>query len=86
MGSVLSLVIAKYLFTKFPNSHEGYLTKIRTNLNKFKVSLQSNNSEDIQNHLSQLNSAMSKAVKKGIIKKQHMSRKLSSLSKLIKNN
>ena len=63
-----------------------YLTKIRTNLNKFKVSLQSNNSEDIQNHLSQLNSAMSKAVKKGIIKKQHMSRKLSSLSKLIKNN
>ena len=63
-----------------------YLTKIRTNLNKFKVSLQANNSEDIQNYLSQLNSAMSKAVKKGIIKKQQMSRKLSSLSKLIKNN
>ena len=63
-----------------------YLTKIRTNLNKFKVSLQANNSEDVQNYLSQLNSAMSKAVKKGIIKKQHMSRKLSSLSKLIKNN
>ena len=63
-----------------------YLTKIRTNLKKFKVSLQANNSEDIQNYLSQLNSAMSKAVKKGIIKKQHMSRKLSSLSKLIKKN
>ena len=63
-----------------------YLTKIRTNLNKFKVSLQANNSEDIQNYLSQLNSAMSKAVKKGIIKKQHMSRKLSSLSKLVKKN
>ena len=63
-----------------------YLTKIRTNLNKFKVSLQANNSEDVQNYLSQLNSAMSKAVKKGIIKKQHMSRKLSSLSKLINKN
>ena len=30
--SVLNLVIAKYLFHKFPNSHEGNLTKIRTKL------------------------------------------------------
>lgn len=30
--SVLSLIIAKYLFKKFPNSHEGNLTKIRTKL------------------------------------------------------
>lgn len=30
--SVLSLIIAKYLFAKFPNSHEGNLTKIRTKL------------------------------------------------------
>ena len=30
--SVLSLIIAKYLFHKFPNSHEGNLTKIRTKL------------------------------------------------------
>jgi ribonuclease-3 len=30
--SVLNLVVAKYLFLKFPNSHEGNLTKIRTKL------------------------------------------------------
>ena len=30
--SVLSLAIAKHLFKKFPNSHEGNLTKIRTKL------------------------------------------------------
>lgn len=30
--SVLSLIIAKYLFNKFPDSHEGNLTKIRTKL------------------------------------------------------
>ena len=30
--SVLNLLIAKYLFHKFPNSHEGNLTKIRTKL------------------------------------------------------
>lgn len=30
--SVLNLVVAKYLFNKFPNSHEGNLTKIRTKL------------------------------------------------------
>lgn len=30
--SVLNLVIAKYLFNKYPNSHEGNLTKIRTKL------------------------------------------------------
>ena len=30
--SVLSLVVAKYLFNKYPNEHEGYLTKLRTKL------------------------------------------------------
>jgi ribonuclease-3 len=30
--SVLNLVVAKYLFNKYPNSHEGNLTKIRTKL------------------------------------------------------
>jgi len=30
--SVLNLTVAKYLFHKFPNSHEGNLTKIRTRL------------------------------------------------------
>lgn len=30
--SVLNLIIAKYLFNKYPDSHEGNLTKIRTKL------------------------------------------------------
>jgi len=30
--SVLNLIVAEYLFHKFPNSHEGNLTKIRTKL------------------------------------------------------
>lgn len=30
--SVLNLIVANYLFHKFPNSHEGNLTKIRTKL------------------------------------------------------
>lgn len=30
--SVLNLIVAKYLFNKYPNSQEGHLTKIRTKL------------------------------------------------------
>jgi len=63
-----------------------YLTKIRTNLNKFDKSLKSDNLEDTQKSLSEINSFMAKAVKKGILKKQYMSRKLSSLSNQIKKN
>ncbi len=71
--------------TKYANNIQ-YFSKIRTNLNKFKESIEANKLDETQKYLSQLNSAMSKAVKKGIIKKQHMSRKLSSLSKLINKN
>ncbi len=63
-----------------------YLTKIRSNLNKFNESLKSDNLEDSQKSLSEINSIMAKAVKKGILKKQYMSRKLSSLSNQIKKN
>jgi small subunit ribosomal protein S20 len=63
-----------------------YLTKIRTNLNKFNNSLKNNNSEEAKNSLQEVNSIMAKAVKKGILKKQYMSRKLSSLSNHIKKN
>ena len=70
---------------KYANNIQ-YFSKIRTNLNKFKESIEANKLDETQKYLSQLNSAMSKAVKKGIIKKQHMSRKLSSLSKLINKN
>ena len=63
-----------------------YLTKIRTNLNKFNNSLKNSNSEEATKSLGDLNSIMAKAVKKGILKKQYMSRKLSSLSNQIKKN
>ena len=63
-----------------------YLTKIRTNLNKFNNSLKNNNTEEAKNSIKEVNSIMAKAVKKGILKKQYMSRKLSSLSNHIKKN
>tara|TARA_A100001037_G_C14529790_1_gene362517 strand:+ start:87 stop:347 length:261 start_codon:yes stop_codon:yes gene_type:complete len=63
-----------------------YLTKIRSNLNKFQTSLNTSNSEEALKSFKDLNSIMAKAVKKGIIKKQYMSRKLSSLSNHIKKN
>ena len=63
-----------------------YLTKIRTNLNRFQESVKTNNSEETKISLSKINSYMAKAVKKGILKKQYMSRKLSSVSKQIKKN
>ena len=63
-----------------------YLTKIRSNLNKFNNSLVNNNADEAQNSLKEVNSIMAKAVKKGILKKQYMSRKLSSLSNQIKKN
>ena len=63
-----------------------YLTKIRTNLNKFNATLKNDNSEEVLKSFKDLNSIMAKAVKKGILKKEYMSRKLSSLSNQIKNN
>ena len=63
-----------------------YLTKFRTNLNKFQKSLKVDNANEIENSYREINSILAKAVKKGILKKQYMSRKLSSLSKQIKKN
>ena len=63
-----------------------YLTKIRTNLNKFNNSIKNSNSDEDIKTLGNVNSIMAKAVKKGILKKQYMSRKLSSLSNQIKKN
>ena len=73
--------------SKVKNSvNTQYLTKIRTNLNKFNNSVKNSKIEDAIKSLSVVNSIMAKAVKKGILKKQFMSRKLSSLSNQIKKN
>ena len=63
-----------------------YLTKIRTNLNKFNNSIKNSNSDEVIKTLGDFNSIMAKAVKKGILKRKYMSRKLSSLSNQIKKN
>ncbi|MDB4860341.1 30S ribosomal protein S20 [Alphaproteobacteria bacterium] len=63
-----------------------YLTKIRTNLNKLNKSIKNSNPDEAIKILGNVNSIMAKAVKKGILKKQYMSRKLSSLSNQIKKN
>ena len=63
-----------------------YLTKIRSNLNKLNNSLKNSNPEEAIKFLGDVNSIMAKAVKKGIFKRQYMSRKLSSLSNQIKKN
>ena len=61
-----------------------YLSRIRTSLTKFDVAVKSKNIDEIQKSFGNVNSFMAKAVKKGIITKQFLSRKLSSLSKQIK--
>ncbi len=73
--------------SKLKNSvNTQYLTKIRTNLNKFNNSIKNSNLDEANKTLGDVNSIMAKAVKKGILKKQYMSRKLSSLSNQIKKN
>ena len=61
------------------------LTKIKTNINKFSELLNKKSKEELDKSLSLINSSLSRAVKMGLIKKQFVSRKLSSLSKKIKN-
>ena len=63
-----------------------YLSKFRTALNKFQSSLNSKNDDEIKKSFSAVNSIMAKALKKGIFKKENISRKLSSLSKQIQKN
>ena len=61
------------------------LSKLKTNINKFSDLLKQKNKEEIDKILSFINSSLARAQKKGLIKKQFVSRKLSSLSKKIKN-
>ena len=61
------------------------LSKIKTVLNKFEANLKEKKAEKIDESFSSINSSLARAVKRGIIKKKFVSRKLSSLSKKIKN-
>ena len=62
-----------------------FLSQIKTNINKFNELIKSKNKEDLDKSLSIVNSSLAKALKKGALKKEYVSRKLSSLSKKIKN-
>ena len=62
-----------------------YLSKIRSDTNKVNAAIKSKKADEINKSFNELNSSMAKAVKRGIIKKKHLSRKLSSLSNQIKN-
>ena len=61
------------------------LSKIRTNLNNFNDLLLKKNKAELDKSLSLINSSLAKALKKGLLKKEFVSRKLSSLSQKIKN-
>ena len=61
-----------------------YLSKIRNSITKFEAAIKSKNNDEVQKSFSNVNSYMAKAVKKGLISKQLLSRKLSSLSNQIK--
>ena len=61
-----------------------YLSRIRTSITKFEATIKSKNTDEVQKSFSNVNSYMAKAVKRGLISKQLLSRKLSSLSNQIK--
>ena len=60
------------------------LSKVKSSINKFDELIVSKNKDDLDKSLTLINSSLSKAVKKGLVKKEYVSRKLSSLSKKIK--
>ncbi len=64
--------------------NRSIISQIVTNKNKFEADLASKDVESLKKTFSLLNSSLSKALKKGIIKKNYVSRKLSSLSNQLK--
>ena len=63
--------------------NRAVLSKMKNNINTFNSLVASKNVDEMQRSLSSVNSALAKAVKKGLIKKEFASRKLSSLSNTI---
>ena len=61
------------------------LSQLKTNINKFTELIKAKNKEGIDKSFNLVNSSLAKATKKGLIKKQYMSRKLSLLSKKTNN-
>tara|TARA_B100001029_G_C14627472_1_gene217368 strand:+ start:173 stop:433 length:261 start_codon:yes stop_codon:yes gene_type:complete len=59
-------------------------TKINNSIRKLNNELNTKNIKEIQASFASVNSSLAKAVKRGLIKKQFVARKLSSLSAQIK--
>ena len=66
--------------------NRSLLTKIRKNISAFKQQILSKQTTEIHKSFSKINSSLARAVKKGLIKKEFVSRKLSSLSEQINKN
>ena len=60
-------------------------SQIRTNLNRFSDLLMQKNEAELEKSFSLINSSLAKALKKRLVRKQFVSKKLSSLSDKIKN-
>ncbi len=63
--------------------NRSLLSKIKNNINAFKSLVATKNADEIQKSFSAVNSALARAAKKGLIKKEFVSSKLSSLSNTI---
>ena len=59
-------------------------SKINNNINQFNSIILSGNTDQMLESFSSINSSLAKAAKKGLIKKEFVSRKLSSLSNQLK--
>ena len=59
-------------------------SKINNNINRFNSIILSKEIDQIMESFSSINSSLAKAAKKGLIKKEFVSRKLSSLSNQLK--
>tara|TARA_B100001173_G_C15782956_1_gene460085 strand:+ start:285 stop:545 length:261 start_codon:yes stop_codon:yes gene_type:complete len=64
--------------------NRSMLSIIKNNSTNLDLLITSKKIEEIHKSFSSLNSSMAKAVKKGLLKKEFMSRKLSSFSKKIR--
>ena len=61
------------------------LGKVKSSLSKFKDLIDKKDPEELKKSWSALNSSLARAARRGLIKKQHVSKKLSSLSNQLKN-
>ena len=66
--------------------NRSLMSKIRKNINDFKQQILSKQTTEIHKSFAKINSSLARAAKKGLIKKEYVSRKLSSLSEQINKN